>query len=132
MATCRQWAMPALISVHCSTGIKSRHAQVEVMELHNAPTKDCTHIIATALPTCKRLHTLLLLVGHKPLDLSKLARAQMLECLALNFCAGMEASQLLNLTKLRSITVHSLLWAFCLNELEVYCKDELSQCCNRS
>ena len=74
------------------------------MELHYTPERGCTDIKAEALPTCERLHTLLL-VGLSPLRLSKLARAPCLECLALNFCAGMTASRLLKLTRLRSSPV---------------------------
>ena len=76
------------------------------MELHYTPEDACTDVIDTA--TCRRLHTLVL-VGHNPLDLSTLAEARCLECLALHLCVGMEASQLLYLTMLRSSLILCLL-----------------------
>ena len=70
------------------------------MELHVCPWEDCTSILSKALPTCQALHTLVL-VGACPLQLNRLTEACSLECLALNFCAGLEAHHLPQLTSLR-------------------------------
>ena len=51
--------------------------QLEILELHIPPEHDCGDLLKTALPTCKRLHTLVL-VGANPLDLATLSRAPQL------------------------------------------------------
>ena len=78
--------------------------QLEVLKLHIPPEESCSKILSIALPTCTRLHTLVL-VGANPLDLAMLSKATRLEALALNFCAGMDAEQLTTLTSLRCTSI---------------------------
>ena len=80
--------------------------QLEILELHIPPDHDCGDIIDTALPTCTRLHTLVL-VGANPLDLAQLSQAPQLASLALNFCAGLDAEKLTTLTSLRCVSTKS-------------------------
>ena len=83
--------------------------QLEVLELHLPPEESCCKILSNALPTCTRLHTLVL-VGANPLDLATLSQATRLEALALNFCAGMDAKQLTTLTSLRCSSTSDIMY----------------------
>lgn len=75
-------------------------SQVEALELQDQPSDDCTKLVRAALQTCERLHTLLL-TGLMPLNLTHLALAPRLECLALTLCFSPDLSPLTALKSLK-------------------------------
>ena len=82
---------------------KTRHAgcaQVKALELQDQPPEESAGFVKAALQDCKSLHTLLL-SGLGNLDLSLLAQAPRLECLALNVCFSVDLAALARLPKLR-------------------------------
>ena len=74
--------------------------QVKVLELQDQPPEDSGDFVKAALQDCRSLHTLVL-SGLGNLDLSLLAVAPRLECLALNVCFSADLAPLARLPNLR-------------------------------